>query len=258
MSCRSRAKRVRSFSTARPAFSCWARSRSMLRLITARTPKMATDAAITANAVPTWLLQSSTAPRAITSTVSTTTSGAGDPEREDHHAGDGYVDDGRDPLLAQQHHHQHAEDHEQGDVGDSPTQRRVVDQLGPVGAGADPDGHVGRSERQRHDDAEHAAQLVAVGPALQQRADQEEQPDTREERTQPPHPDLLVRRGGGVRAHGGQVSHAQTRAVSLLIRHAAPATKIPSQATMLTTAYHGSSRVSGARATSATPYMGVQ
>ena len=56
MSCRSRAKRVRSLSTASRAFSWWATTRSMLRLITVRIPKTATEAAMIPKAVPTWLL----------------------------------------------------------------------------------------------------------------------------------------------------------------------------------------------------------
>ena len=76
MSWRSRAKRVRSLSTARRAFSSWALTRSMLRVITARNPNTATDAAMIPNAVPTWLPQSSRAPRAIVPTIRTTTMGA--------------------------------------------------------------------------------------------------------------------------------------------------------------------------------------
>ena len=63
--------------------------------------------------------------------------------------------------------------------------------------------------------------------------------------------------GIGVPRHARHASR-HTRAVSLLIRHAAPSTKMASQANALTTAYQGSSWVSGARATSATPYIGVQ
>ena len=62
-----------------------------------------------------------------------------------------------------------------------------------------------------------------------------------------------------VRFDGGMAgTPVHARAVSLLIRHAAPATNSPNHTTALTTAYHGSWCVSGARAISETPYIGVQ
>ena len=98
--------------------------------------------------------------------------------------------------------------------------------------------------------------VPAVVPAHEQRVEQEEQPDRREPRSAATQRLLVLHR----LTHRRQASHpsGHTRAVSLLIRHAAPTTKIANQPTAFTTAYHGSSRVSGDRAISATPYIGVQ
>src|SRR5262249_38129179 len=158
--------------------------------------------------------------------------------------------------LAQADDGDGAERDQRTDVRQRPAQLRVADQLLPVGPGPEPQRHVddGEGDRARH--ADDAAHLVAVLPAVGERVDEEEEPDAREQRPQPAHrpfsgdPCLLV---GGPRGHSENASAGHTRAVSLLIRHAAPRTKIVSQPTALTTAYNGSSPVSGARVISATP-----
>ncbi len=106
------------------------------------------------------------------------------------------------------------------------------------------------AEGDREDHARDAGGTAAVVPADEQRVEQEEQPDRREPRS--------AATQGCSCTSVRLVTRGHTRAVSLLIRQAAPATKIANQPTALTTAYQGRSRVSGERAISATPYIGVQ
>ena len=256
MSCRSRAKRVRSFSTASSAFFSCARTRSMLRAIICRMPNTASDAAKIEKRSETGLcheglrLLSRRVSPASSSTVMRRVA-----QRQQHHGGHRAVDEGRRAGLAERRHHDGGEGEEHDEVGQRRRDRRVRGEVVAVASQPHPDRHVVGAEDHRHQPAHDAGDGVAGVPRRHQRVEQEEQPDGGE-----PDPPAPGDRRRGDRAAAAHPRHAsrQTRAVSLLIRHAAPSTKIASQATALTTAYQGSSWVRGARATCETPYIGVQ
>ena len=271
MSCRSRAKRLRSFSTASSAFSACAETRATLRSIICWMPKIASDAAQIGEG------QADAAAPAGDGLAQHDHQGGvrdhqhdRDREREQHHRGDGDVDRGRRADLAERQHHEAPECHQRHEPSERrpPVGGRAIE-LGPALAQPQPDQHVDGAERDRRRHAQHAPDRVPVLPAHAQGLDEEEQPDRREhgsaagDRVGQLSGREAVRGGG---RHGGHASPGRvadpwpghTRAVSLLIRQAAPPTNRPSQQTALTTAYQGSSWVSGALATSATPYIGVQ
>ena len=110
-----------------------------------------------------------------------------------------------------------------------------------VAAQAQPDAACRRRRRRRSRRMPTTPATVSrASPGRPQRVEQEEQPDGGEPRARSAGPTGCPAGIGGSRSWRVTLGR-QTRAVSLLIRHAAPSTKIASQATALTTAYQGSS-----------------
>ena len=115
----------------------------------------------------------------------------GHPEREDHDARDADVDRAGHARLAHAGDGDRAQPDQRAEVGQRPAEWRGVDEPLAVGAGPHPERHVDGRERESARHAEHAAQFVAVRPALEERVEEEEEPDGGEQRTQP------TRRAGG-------------------------------------------------------------
>ena len=265
MSCRSRANRLRSLSTASRAFSSWAETSSMLReqhlLDPEHRHRGGADAerqAALAAPVEHQLAEQQHQRRRRAST-----SGAAHRGGKQHHHEHRDVDGGRGAGLPEAEHITHAErDQAAGTRGSRVAHRRLERAMPlPVRRIRSHDRHVdGAEQRPSRRCRATPATVSRSGPAGAQRVEQEEQPDGGEERPSRPGDAWLSSSPGTgrVSAHGGHGSGTHTRAVSLLIRHAAPRTKIANQPIALTMAYHGSSWVSGARATSATPYIGDQ
>ena len=266
MSCRSRAKRLRSSSTASRAFSSLARTRSRLRAITCRMPHIAKAAASTANVrLPSWSQPGDR--RAETTSYGHDQhqrEGERQPGRQQHHAGDREVDRGRGPLLAQRQDHRRAASASQR--GEQPT----VPAAAPVrwrrsrslAHAAEADEVDARRTPTVAQDADASRDGVPRGPAGRSGLTRKtaRRPRTGPRSAGPVGCTLQSRRGLASLMAVTVVDRRQTRAVSLLIRHAAPPTKIASQATRLTT-QATMRQLAGAaaqRASSATPYIGVQ
>ena len=230
MSCRSRANRLRSFSTAGRAFSCSASSSCRLRRRISRIPKIATEAARMPNTSPAWLPHPAAAPNPRVTATRTATVPAATRSGSTMEAGDRQVDDAGQPGLAQAPDHHRAEGDEAEQVRHRLPQRRVVDQPLALLADPDPQRHVESAEGDGRHHPDDPGELVAVVPAGHQRVDEEEQPHAREQRTEP----VQLARSGPLLAHGLEGSHVgparagQTRAVSRAIAHAAPPTKTAS------------------------------